>query len=328
MARRATLRDVAHAADVSVAAASFALRGMAGVSDATRDRVLSAAERLQYSPNRTARSLRTARHDAIGLLLPRGATRATYYAEVAFGVVDAADAAGRSVILLPHAPASPEPAPFVDGFIVVDAAAADPLVQAILDDARPLVSGERVEGLDAPVSGSVLSDHQSAMRGLLEHVAAQGARRIAAILPPRGTAWGREVGDAYDAWCVARGHGPRSREVAFVPAPGEVIAATAELLSDDVDGLVAVPSGSAAPAMTAAAAAGRTPGADLLLAAYIDEPVLAMLAPSVTALDLQGRLLGRSCVELLLAALDDPTGAVAERIIEPRLLERSSTAEH
>lgn len=321
---RTTLKDVAQAAGVSTAAASLALRGRPGVSPATRERVLETAESLRYAPNPTARSLRTARYDAVGLLLPQGATRTSYYAEFAFGVVDAADAHGRSVILLPHAPATRVPVPYVDGFIVVDAAADDPIVGALLDDPRPLVSGERVEGVVAPLA-SVASDHRSAMRTLLEHLHAQGARRIAALLPPADTTWGREVAEAYDAWCAERGHERLGREIGFLPTPDEVAVTTVELLAAGVDALVAVPSGSTAPAMTAAARAGRSVGADLLLAAYIDEPANAMVVPGITSLDLQARRLGEACLELLLEQIEDPTSPLRERSITPLLVPRASS---
>lgn len=48
---QSTLGDVAEAAGVSLATASRVLNGTAKVGPALRDRVLSAAERLAYSPN-------------------------------------------------------------------------------------------------------------------------------------------------------------------------------------------------------------------------------------------------------------------------------------
>src|SRR3546814_1670981 len=57
----ATIRDVARAAQVSVASASRALNGHHSVTPATRERVLSAAQALNYVPHIGARSLSTRR---------------------------------------------------------------------------------------------------------------------------------------------------------------------------------------------------------------------------------------------------------------------------
>ncbi|KAA9152947.1 LacI family transcriptional regulator [Microbacterium lushaniae] len=327
-ARKATLRDVAAAAGVSTAAASFALRGKEGVSPETRARVLEVARELSYEVNLPARSLRTSRYGAIGLRLPEGASRATYYTEFAFGVVDAAEERGLSVILLPHLGAGQHPIAFVDGFIVVDATASDPGVRAMLADGRPVVSGEHVESAERAVTASVVSDHDAAMHRLLDHLAAQGAAHIGVLLPPETTAWGRQVASAYAAWSASHGKDPAAVRIGFVPTVAEVEAAADAVLSDPaVDALVVVPSGSAAPALSAALRAGRVVGEDLLLAAYVDEPVHMLLSPAVTAFDLNAREFGGECLRLLVEALAGDAGGSGPviRMTVPSLVVRESS---
>ncbi len=62
--------DVARAAGVSPTTVSRALRGLPGVSDATRETVQEAATRLGYFPSPTAAALPTGRTNAIGVLVP------------------------------------------------------------------------------------------------------------------------------------------------------------------------------------------------------------------------------------------------------------------
>ena len=64
MAGGVTIRDVALAAQVSVATVSRALNGQANVTDEVRRRVLEAAQQLQYSPHAAARSLSSRRTHA------------------------------------------------------------------------------------------------------------------------------------------------------------------------------------------------------------------------------------------------------------------------
>ncbi|OZG66503.1 LacI family DNA-binding transcriptional regulator [Bifidobacterium eulemuris] len=64
-----TMSDVAKAAGVSRATASYALRGDPRIAPATTDRVLQAARALQYTTNLSARSLRSGRSGLIGVAI-------------------------------------------------------------------------------------------------------------------------------------------------------------------------------------------------------------------------------------------------------------------
>ena len=70
---RVTIRDIAERAGVSKGAVSYALNGRPGVSDDTRERIISIANELGWYPNRAARALSAARAEACGLVLARPA---------------------------------------------------------------------------------------------------------------------------------------------------------------------------------------------------------------------------------------------------------------
>jgi DNA-binding LacI/PurR family transcriptional regulator len=65
-----TIKDVAKQANVSVATVSRALNGHENVAEAVRQRVLSVANELRYSPHHAARSLSSRRTHTIGVVLP------------------------------------------------------------------------------------------------------------------------------------------------------------------------------------------------------------------------------------------------------------------
>lgn len=67
---KATVSDVARVAGISVATVSRVFGGGAKVSENSRQRVLAAAAELDYTPNTTARSLRTGVSRTVGLVLP------------------------------------------------------------------------------------------------------------------------------------------------------------------------------------------------------------------------------------------------------------------
>ncbi|MFE2945223.1 LacI family DNA-binding transcriptional regulator [Streptomyces sp. NPDC059255] len=95
----ASLQEVAEAAGVSKSVASRALTGdkQARISEATRERVRLAAERLQYVPNHRSRALRFAKSGAVGLIVPD--VNNAVFAEMLAGVQDRAREAGMSVLL-------------------------------------------------------------------------------------------------------------------------------------------------------------------------------------------------------------------------------------
>ena len=68
--KRATLKDVAKKADVSVATVSYVLNNSGSVSELVAARVREAVAELGYRPNKTAQAMRTGRTQILGLVLP------------------------------------------------------------------------------------------------------------------------------------------------------------------------------------------------------------------------------------------------------------------
>lgn len=65
-----TIRDVARMAKVSPATVSRVLNGAVGVRPETRDRVVTALRRLNFSPSPSARNLRSGRTEMAGVVVP------------------------------------------------------------------------------------------------------------------------------------------------------------------------------------------------------------------------------------------------------------------
>jgi DNA-binding LacI/PurR family transcriptional regulator len=93
----ATLHDVARVASVSIKTVSNVINDYPHIRPATKQRVLDAIEELGYSPNMTARSLRSGRTGVIGLAVPE--LSLSYFAELADAVIKAADSRGVTVLI-------------------------------------------------------------------------------------------------------------------------------------------------------------------------------------------------------------------------------------
>ena len=80
MEKRATIKDVARLAGVSISTASLVIKGKEGVTDKRRKMVMDAVEALSYQPDNAARNLRTSETKMIGLLIPD--VRNSFYGEI------------------------------------------------------------------------------------------------------------------------------------------------------------------------------------------------------------------------------------------------------
>lgn len=93
---RPRLDDVAAAAGVSTATVSLVLRGVAGPSAATRQRVAATAARLGYRPDRAASALASRRSRLIGMVMD---IRNPFHAELVEDLYEAADRHGYNILL-------------------------------------------------------------------------------------------------------------------------------------------------------------------------------------------------------------------------------------
>ena len=91
------LKDVARRAGVSIKTVSNVVNGYAHVRPDTRTRVNEAIDALGYRPNLTARGLRGGRTGVIALAVPD--LTSPYFAEIAEGVIEAAEQLGWTVLI-------------------------------------------------------------------------------------------------------------------------------------------------------------------------------------------------------------------------------------
>lgn len=99
MVKRATMKDIAAEAEVSVSTVSLVLSGKIGtrVSAETVERIREIAERLHYQPDVSAQRLKGKESSTIGLIIPNITNY--FYSEMTKGVMDEGTEAGYQVVL-------------------------------------------------------------------------------------------------------------------------------------------------------------------------------------------------------------------------------------
>lgn len=335
MASRPTIRDVAKAAGVSVTTVSHALNDKGRVDPATRALVVQVVRQLGYRANRHARGLRSGRSGALALLLPvRAGPQADealsldFYMRLASAAAAAAFAREQALMLLPPAIVQTGLHGLgVDGGIVVDPSPLDPRVTLLAEQGLPVVTIER----DLARPGDrwyVASETDANTRQVLDHLAGQGAQRIALLIPETDWGWATETRAAYDSW--VREHKLPRMIVPVAMQPGEESAfvATRRLLEgrQPPDAVFVVAARFIRGVLRAAKAAGRTVPGELLIVAGVDSIQAREGDPPVTALDLHPERQAEAAVEMLLAQLDGGEMEAPRHIPATLLLRASSGA--
>lgn len=184
LARRTlTLRDVSEACGVSEMTVSRVLRSRGDVSDATRTRVLEAARRLGYVPNKIAGALASQRVNLVGVVIPSLSNMV--FPEVMTGISDMLEGTGLQPVVgvTNYLPEREESVVYEmlswrpSGLILAGLEHSDACHAMLAQAGVPVVEVMDVDG--TPIDSAVGISHIRAGRQMGEAIIAAGYRRIA-----------------------------------------------------------------------------------------------------------------------------------------------------
>jgi LacI family transcriptional regulator len=323
------MRDVASAADVSIKTVSRVVNGEPGVSAVTAARVGAAIAHLGFARNDVARSLRSGRAGALGLIIEDVAN--PFYSAIARAVEDVASERGHILIT-----GSCEEDPtrerrlalrllrrMVDALLIVPAGSDHRYLLPELSIGTPIVF------LDRPSQGvaadTVLLDNMGGARAGAEHLLRQGHERIAFI---------GDSSDLYTAGERLAGYRAALAD-AGREARGELIRAgshDATHAAHSAQMLLALPPGRRPTAMLCAnnrntigvLRALRNAPSPIALVGFDDFELADMLATPVTVVRHSPEEMGRIAAELAYRRLGGYAGASEHRTIPCELVIRGS----
>jgi DNA-binding LacI/PurR family transcriptional regulator len=330
---RAGIRDVAAAAGVSITTVSDALNGKGRLPDATRRHVREVADRLGYRPSAAARTLRTGKSGLIGLTVttygeePFTFTEFAYFAEMARAATSAALARGYALVILPASSRHDVWGNVaLDGTVVIDPSDQDPVVTELVRQGVPVVSDGRPAG-SLPVHAWVDNDHEEAVLGILDHLAAAGARRIGLLTGTSTDTYTRLSTTAYLEWCQRVGQEPVYEAYpAHDPCAGAVAADRLLARPDRPDAVYGLFDPNGTDLLAAARRYGLRVPDDLLLVCCSESGGYAGTDPPITTLSLQPRRIGTAVVQLLIDAIEGigPAHPV-QQVMPTELIVRASS---
>nr|WP_288455161.1 LacI family DNA-binding transcriptional regulator [uncultured Pseudomonas sp.] len=327
----ATIKDVAARAGISYTTVSHVVNGTRPVSDRVRSKVEAAIAELGYVPSGVARSLRVRATGTLGLLLPNASN--PYFAELARGIEDHAERNGYSVILCNSDDDIDKQLRYlrvllerrIDGLIVATVASDAAFAQALAALRVPLVLVDRsLEGVSAD---QLRIDHEQGAYLATRHLLELGHRRIVCIGGPASTQVVQLRAGGYRRALYEAGIEAQAVvDCAFTSPAGH---AAAQVLLAGEQRPTAIFAGNdmiALGVLRAAAERGLQVPQQLSVVGFDDIEVSRYLHPALTTVGQRIGQLGEQAAERLLARIRKPGLVAEQRLIEPTLMLRESTA--
>jgi DNA-binding LacI/PurR family transcriptional regulator len=337
---KVTAKMIAKRAGVSQPVVSAVLTGRPDTtvrfSEETRQRVLEAAEQLNYRPSRAARTLLSGRHRSLGVLV---GTWRYVTAELVGATCRAAWERGQTITLEPmprgERITSRTSLPsmlredVVDGLIVLQRA--PEAIRKEMDRIGIPVVWVNTEMRGRP--GCITCDEAASMRVGAEHLASRGRRRIGMVdAGPAEHYWERERRPALSRAAEALGLEPPR----FLRVHGDiysgrvlpgVIASVREWLDSnrDLDALVLGVDHLAPQVYRALQGLGLSVPGEVAVLGVGDSPAAALAIPTVTALRVRRAEMAGRAVEMVLGWLETGEAPEPESFVH-ELVERESTA--
>jgi LacI family transcriptional regulator len=329
---RATIRQIAAEAGVSIATVSRVANGHADVSAETRRTVERVIRARGY---RAAARPRQGQTGLIGVAVPL--VQHSYFAGILAGATEALYEHGMHVVLCPTAHSHQRELTLVerlaagetDGAILVMPEESGAELQALVGQGFPFVVIDSRTALPDGIP-VVCAAHSSGALQATQHLVELGHQRIGAITGPPGWIATQERLRGYYAALASSGMLPDPRLVEqanWTPEGGR--AATLRLAGLDTPptAIFAFNDAMAAGAVQAAAALGLRVPADISVVGFDDTIEAQVAVPALTTVRQPLAELGRTAVSLLLRQLENRRLEPLRLELETRLTQRDSTAQ-
>jgi len=332
-----TIADVAQLAGVSTMTVSRVINGENNVREATRAAVREAIQRLDYAPNRAARSLAGASQVRLGLLYSNPSE--AYLSAFLLGSLDEAGRGDIQLVVQKCDPGEHEAevaarlvASGLDGIILPPPLCDSPLVLDVLLGAR--VPTVVVATSSSPAGiGRVSIDDRAAARAMTEHLLALGHQRVGFITGnPNLTASEERLAGYRDALTGAALPIDEALIARGLFSYRSGLDATEELLdiAQPPSAIFASNDDMAAASVAVAHRRGLDVPGDLTVVGFDDSTLATTIWPELTTIHQPIADMSRAAVQMLTQMLrarrDDPSASAPELVFDHTLVRRQSDA--
>lgn len=326
------IKDIAAETGVSIATVSHALRNPDRVSDETRRKVLAAAARAGYVPNRMAASLRTSRSGNIVVIIPD--VTDSLNGKIISGIEGVASSRGYSVLLGNTQGSETREKEFAsltasgqaDGIILMSHRM--PIdISSAPGGIPPLVSGCEFTGV--PGIPFVGVDDLSAAKDAVRHLLGYGHKCIAVITGDMKSASSRfrlqgfreamaEANlEVNESW-IMHGH--------YLPVDGESAARKLIMQKDRPSAIFCFSDEMAMGCMHALNEQGFSVPGDMSVIGFDGIPFARYASPPLTTIAQPTEAIGAACANTLFDLIEDKEPPTMKSYLPHELIVRESTA--
>lgn len=321
--KRPTLKELAKAAGVSLASASYAVNGTGSVSPKTRAHVLKTAEEIGYQPNQLARAMKTGRSQVLGLILPDLTN--PFFPNLALSIIQNARQHGYDV-LLNDADGSQGREPHaielmthrgVDGIIWFPTVEYD--VNLSLLRSPPIVILDR----NFPSFDLILADYRQGGRLAAKHLIDLGHQRIGIVSGPR-VAWSANE-RALAAEDYVKSHAELIWHVENDYST-DIESQVEQVLNEDVTAIIVGSDIIAVGLIRSLRRKGLRVPEDISVIGFDDIPWAELNTPTLSTIEMPIEDMAHAAVETVLKRIEDPDGKRYRIVFDVDLIQRESTS--
>jgi LacI family transcriptional regulator len=327
-----TIKEIAKIANVSPMTVSRAVNNSRKVREATRENILEIASRLDYRPNRIARSLVSKKSNLISLIVANISN--PFFAEISRGIEDKARENGYNVIF---SSTDDDPKNLescvrimremgVDGFIIAAVSLKEPIVDELVDQDFPVVLvNRRVKKNNV---NYVVVDNQKGAHLAVEHLINNGYKKIGIITGKSSVSTGKERFQGYRQGLLD--HGLKFKEEyssqgPFTQEHGKKAAKKMLTLKNRPEAIFAASDNIAWGVMDAAGELGLKIPEDLAIVGFDDTNFSSNSNIRLTTVSQRKYEMGERGVQTLIDLIESQQSDYINKIVlEPRLIIRES----
>jgi LacI family transcriptional regulator len=331
---RATIREIAELAGVSIATVSRVVNGREDVSPETRELVQRVVRERGYTANRNARGLSAGKTGLIGATVPM--LHHAYFSYILAGAAEGLYEQDMRLVLSPTMHEHHREVSLLerlmhgttDGAVIILPEESSEELELLLNHGYPFVVIDPLLPLNERIP-AVSAAHAAGADQAMKHLLSLGHMRIAAITGPRGWKATEDRRRGYYAALAAAGIMPDPElevESNFEISGGAVAAEQLLALPEPPTAIFCFNDNMAVGAMQTARARGVGIPEDLSIVGFDDLEEAEIVTPALTTIRQPLAEMGRIAVSLLMRLLDNQRLEALHVELGTRLVVRDSTA--
>lgn len=335
--KRITIYDIAKKLNLNASSVSRALNNSGNVSETTKELILKTADELNYKQNSLASNLRKGHNQTIGVIVPH--VNQNFFSNVIAGLEEITYQKGYNLIICQSNESHEREVKCVNALInqhvsciIISLSAEfkdDKHLKNILENQIELIQFDRVD--DQLDTFKVLNDHLQVSEEAVNHMIAQGYKRIALLEGPQNLNIFKQRKEGYlaalrkhnlpvlpelmkeNAWTKELGATATKELLGMVNPPDAIFASTSDF--------------SALGVLELATQMKVKVPEDLGICGYSNEAFTEITSPSITTIDQYSITMGKTIANLYFQEIQANQKDLVSKVIsiKPKLIVRGST---